>query len=40
MIENDEVDRNATAALRASLVEERGEPEQFDFGELPAAAIS
>lgn len=29
------VDADATARRRAQLAEERGEPAQFDFGELP-----
>lgn len=35
VIDGDAVDRTATRELRARLAQERGEPAQFDFGELP-----
>jgi N-methylhydantoinase B len=35
VIDGDAVDEAATEQLRARLAQERGEPSQFDFGELP-----
>lgn len=35
---DDQVDEVATAALRAKMKEERGEPEPFNFGYFPEAA--
>jgi N-methylhydantoinase B len=40
VIADDAVDEHATDELRARLREERGEPSQFDFGELPERLTS
>ncbi len=40
VIRDDAVDEHATGKLRARLREERGEPPQFDFGELPEGLLT